>query len=153
MSNNLVVCHGSGDTPPKPSSVLVYLAGPLETGGDITGNIAAAVEAADELREVGREHGIRVVVLVPHLSTFEHMLIPRPREEWLADDLVLVERSDALYRIAGRSHGADDEASYARTLGRPVFRDLHAFGEWLASLRVLRGGVAAAEEVPSPRPG
>lgn len=107
------------------ASVICYLAGPLETGVfPPEANVRAACHVAEDLRRVGASVGLRVVVIVPHLSLHADLVTPRPREEWLADCLLTVEACDVLYRFGGRSEGADAEVAHARTCGVPVVAGL-----------------------------
>jgi hypothetical protein len=80
-------------------------------------NTHAAVVMANRLLDLG------YIPVVPHLTHFWHTMTPRPYEDWLRIALAMVERCDALYRLAGHSPGADREVARARECGLPVYLD------------------------------
>ena len=100
----------------------VYVSGPLTTGGPsaLAGNVRRAVEAGCELIRRG------YVVVVPHEKALLcEKLLDMPYESWLAYDLKVIDRCDALLRLPGKSGGAAREVDYcARVLGRPVYYSL-----------------------------
>lgn len=93
--------------------ILVYVAGPYSS--DPVANTRRACVAGNVLRD----HGLAVIV--PHLSLLADLLHPRPYEDYLAEDLELVRRCDAVYRLTGDSAGADREVEHADVNGIPVF--------------------------------
>lgn len=104
----------------------VYLAGPITRpppGGTVEDNIHAALEAAAKLMDAG------VDVFVPHLSHYWDARHPRDYDAWLAYDLRMIARCDALVRLPGLSRGADREVTQAQTLGLPVFFSVEALVE------------------------
>lgn len=116
-------------------SLAVYSAGPLETGpASPARNFRIACLIAEDLRRVGREHGVHVAVVLPHAMLAVDVVTPRPREEWLADCLAWVERADALFRFGGASEGADRETARAVEKGVPVLRGIGAFSDWLTTV-------------------
>ena len=94
---------------------LVYVAGPFERC-DIAENIGIAARAGLEIMRGGH------APFVPHTHTHMMSLFEyRDYEEWMAIDFVMVERSDALFRLPGKSDGADREVDLATANGIPVF--------------------------------
>lgn len=102
---------------------LVFIAGPY-TNGDVAVNVARAIHWADWIMNIG------CAVFVPHLSHFQHMMCPREYEDWTENDLVVLRRCDALYRLDGESMCADNEAFVAHSNGIPVFTSPAAIREW-----------------------
>lgn len=103
----------------------VFIAGPYD-GGDTTLNVRNAIVAANALMDVGFE------VFIPHLSHFQHLVCPRPREDWLKHDLAWLKSCDIVLRLPGESPGADGEVQRARELGKTVWFEL---GELLETAR------------------
>ena len=101
------------------SKVRVYIAAPY-TKGDVAKNVRLAMRYWHELAVDGR-----FAPFCPHLSHFLHLHRPQPWEFWIEQDLAWLEVCDAVLRLAGESAGADKEAEHARSLGIPVFEDLH----------------------------
>lgn len=101
----------------------IYVAGPI-TIGDQFLNVVRAIKAAEELRAVG------LFPFVPHLSALWHMIAPVPYEEWLVYDFAWIDACDALLRIPGESGGADREATYAASTGKPVFLSVSDVLRW-----------------------
>ena len=95
----------------------VFVSGPY-TFPDPAVNVRNAILAADHLMTLG------FAPYVPHLTHFQHMLAPRPYEDWIALDLEWVSRSDCLLRLPGESPGADREVAYAKERGIPVFESI-----------------------------
>ncbi len=105
-----------------PDKPLVYIAGPY-TNPDPVENIHRAVVVADSILDV-------CWPVVPHLTGTWHMISPKPYDFWLAIDLELMKRCDAVYRYPGASSGADAEVIAAVNAGLPVVyteKDLRAF--------------------------
>lgn len=93
---------------------LIFISGPY-TNGDQAANVRAAMCAGDMVIERGD------VPFVPHLFHFWELVSPRPYEAWMALDLFMLARCDALLRLPGESPGADREVAHAFKLGIPVF--------------------------------
>lgn len=102
----------------------VYIAGPY-THGDVAVNVRTAMEAGNAVIEAGHSP------FVPHLSHFMHMHQPQGYRVWTELDLAWVEVCHAIFRIEGRSPGADAEVAYAEKLGIPVFTDINSLLGWL----------------------
>jgi len=86
--------------------MLIYIAGPY-TKGDVAANVKAAIDAADQIIELGH------TPYIPHLTHFWHLVSPHPYEFWLAYDMVWLDKCDALLRLPGESSGADKEMEHA----------------------------------------
>ena len=95
----------------------VFIAGPY-TKHDVAVNVAAAMRAWHELRD----HGFSP--FCPHLSHYLHLPQPREYGDWLSHDRQWLEVCDALFRLPGKSYGADGEVTMAVRLGIPVFDDI-----------------------------
>lgn len=96
---------------------LVYIAGPY--GSSPLENTKRAIEIGDELF-----NKYRVIPLVPHMNYWwEEGGTLYEEKHWLAYDLVLLGRCDALYRFSGFSNGADGEVVFANENEIPVFYD------------------------------
>ena len=104
----------------------VYVAGPY-TGKDeaeVEENVARAIDVGNRLLDAG------LWPYVPHLSHYQHLRQPRHYEAWMALDLAILRRMDALLRMPNASSGADREVEFMRELGRPVFWDESQVIEW-----------------------
>lgn len=110
------------------SKLLVYVAGPY-TNPDPVINVQRACEYGTLVQNAGH------VPLVPHLTMLWHLVSPRPYEHWLAYDVELMLRCDAVLRFPGASSGADAEVKEARAVGIPVVYSV----EDLAPIAAKRG--------------
>jgi hypothetical protein len=99
---------------------MVYIAGPY-TGGDTEENVKKAVEAGNYIR---RESWWNIVPVIPHLLHLAHSIEPKAYGYWMAWDLDLLARCDALLRLPGDSPGADIEVKTAMDWGMPVVYDI-----------------------------
>ena len=104
---------------------LIYLAGPFSQPDPLV-NIRAACLLAGGLRDSGL-----VTPLVPHLGGLWHLVAPRPYADWLAYDLELLARCDALLRFGGASPGAEAEVDVAIRAGIPAFRTRSYLMQWV----------------------
>jgi hypothetical protein len=100
----------------------IYVAGPISS--DPMGGARRAMEAGAELMAGG------LVPFVPHLSILWEISHPRSYEEWMSWDFAWLSRCDALYRVPGKSSGADREVEFARELGIPVFFEVVEAVAW-----------------------
>lgn len=117
------------------SKPIVYIASPY-TAGDPALNVRFQCEVFDHLLTHGR-----CVPIAPLWCHFQHVLFPRPYEDWIAHDLELVRVCDACVRLEavcervgyreGRSPGADGEVDRFRAMGKPVFYSLAELRCWL----------------------
>lgn len=114
--------------PIKPNRLLyVYIAGPYSLP-DPSANVGKAIDVADTLLSLG------FAPYVPHLSHHWNERRPRRYEDWIALDLLWLDRCDAVYRLPGNSPGADKEVEYALANGIPVYHDLRTLLRALADI-------------------
>ena len=114
---------------------VVYIASPY-TKGDVAINAHFQCKVFDQLLTEGR-----VLPVAPLWSHFQHILFPRPYEDWIAYDQAMLPlydcclRLDAeLNRLAYRqseSSGADAEVASFRRLNKPVFESIEALYRWI----------------------
>ena len=81
-----------------------------------------------------------VLPVAPLWSHFQHMVLPRPYEDWIEYDQAMLSRYDACLRLdavieqlgyrESRSKGADNEAETFLRLGKPVFFDIETLYDW-----------------------
>lgn len=102
---------------------LVYLAGPISVDP-----LFHARNAITFCREVERKSG--VVFIVPQESVLSQMICPRTHAEWLARDKEVIRRCDALFRLPGKSPGADEEVEFAKQIGIPVIRNIDSLNNF-----------------------
>ncbi len=121
---------------------VVYVAGPI-TLGPLDRNVFAACMAGVRLIRAG------LAPIVPQLTCYLGQtptgdgegVVPEvaaagiDHATWLAVDLPLVRRCDALLRLPGASKGADLEVAEAGRAGIPVFTDETALVAWAATRR------------------
>lgn len=105
------------------STLMVYIAGPY-TKPDPCENTHKAIALGNEVWAAG------YVPVVPHLTMFWHTITPKPYGAWLAYDLEIMRRCDAVLRMPGESSGADAEVDEAQRLGIPVRFSVGAL-QWL----------------------
>ena len=118
----------------------VYIASPY-TKGDPAINVHFQMRMFDSLLSDGL-----VIPYAPLVSHFQHAVFPRSYSDWVQYDLELLERFDAVLRLAAshdlngkvyRQHdsaGADGEEAKARELGMPVFYNACDLYKWVRSL-------------------
>ena len=92
----------------------VYIASPY-TKGDVALNVRKQIDTVDYLISLG------FLPFAPLYYHFQHMVHPRPYEDWLSIDLEWVEVCDCVLRLTGESEGANKEVELAEKLGIPVF--------------------------------
>lgn len=92
----------------------IYIASPY-TKGDIAVNVKTQIDCANELMNLGFSP------FIPLMSHFQHMMHPRPYQDWINNDLEWIGVCDALLRLPGESIGADMEVIFSQTKGIPVF--------------------------------
>ena len=95
---------------------VVYIASPY-TLGDVAANVAEQMRVAHLLLDLG------FCPISPLLTHFLHIYRQRPYEEWMAMDMTLLRRADAVLRLPGESPGADREVEEAKREGIPTFFD------------------------------
>lgn len=94
--------------------IKVYIASPY-TKGDVALNVRTQIDCVDKLM------GLGFAPFAPLYSHFQHMIHPRPYEDWIAIDLEWVTVCDCLLRLDGESEGADGEVEHAIANDKPVF--------------------------------
>lgn len=104
----------------------IYVAGPMESVGDLVENVRRAAVAASDLLEAGLDP------FVPHLSAALVSVARRgpSRGRWIEWGLSWLAVSDAVLRLPGESPGSDAEVAEARRLGIPVFHSIAACRAW-----------------------
>ncbi len=109
-----------------PERPLLYVAGPINTSGNVAVNVRNGLFAAEEFWDLGW------LPFVPHLSVFWNLVHPKDPGEhytlpdgmpafWIHYDLTMILHCAALYRLPGESVGADIEVAFAREHGIPVY--------------------------------
>jgi hypothetical protein len=102
-----------------PAKIKIYIAGPY-TKGDVALNVRKAIFAADYVTAT-----LGHVAYCPHLTHFWHMLIPHENIQfWYDYDIEWLKVCDAILRLEGESHGADEEVRIAESLGMRVYRSV-----------------------------
>lgn len=96
----------------------IYIASPY-TLGDVAVNVRKAIEVADQIIELGH------TPFIPHLSHFQHLLFPRPYEDWIRLDNEWIKCCDVLLRLEGESKGADQEVELAKSLGLKIIYNIN----------------------------
>ena len=94
--------------------IRVYIESPY-TIGDTAINVKFQMDVADKLMNEG------YAPFVPLYSHFQHLVHPRPENEWITIDFEWVTACNCLLRLGGESKGADGEVVYAEDRGIPVF--------------------------------
>lgn len=102
----------------------IYIAGPY-TKGDAAENVRNAVNAADVIADIGG------IPFCPHLNHFWHYLHPRDIDYWYQYDMEWLKLCHALYRLPGKSKGADAEVKEAKKRGFPVFEEFQDLVDWI----------------------
>ena len=103
-------------------AVKVYIAGPY-TNGDVAVNVRGAITAGQRALEAGH------TPFVPHLTHFWHLLFPQGWDLWMAMDKEWLALCDVVWRLPGRSDGADEEVKLAESLGIPVVHTISELTE------------------------
>ena len=108
----------------------IYVAGPLMNGHTAGPREAFAnVKKAEEIyiALVAKGHS----VYLPHFSYYAWIAANTdiPWERWMQNDYDWVEASDALFRIPGKSKGAEVEEAHALASDKKVFYNLNEVPE------------------------
>lgn len=122
------------------SRPIVYISGPI-TLGDREHNLRQAQKAHLRLMAAG------FAVINPILT----MTIPGcwdvPHDDWIAADLPLIEKADALLRLSGESKGADEEVDHAYKCEIPVFENIdHLIGFFFPLSPLLHENAALRDQ-------
>lgn len=102
--------------------ICVYLASAY-TVGDVAVNVKVQIDMADKLI------GLGYCPITPLLTHFQHLVHPRPYQDWVEIDNELVLRSDVVLRIPSESKGADAEVALAEKHGIPVVYSIEELEE------------------------
>jgi len=94
--------------------IKVYIASPY-TVGDTAQNVKLQIDTVDTLMDVG------FAPYAPLYSHFQHMVHPRPYQDWVNIDFEWVKTCDCLLRLGGESPGAEKEIEVAIENDKPVF--------------------------------
>jgi hypothetical protein len=100
----------------------VFISGPYTSDPEI--NTELAIDAGTEIIKLGH------CPFIPHLSHFVELRNHIPYETWLKIDLVWMKLCDCVYRLPGRSKGADLECREASGI-MPIFFDFNKLKLWL----------------------
>lgn len=103
----------AADAPQRDVLPLVYVSGPVTA--DPLGCVRQALPPFRALRSIG------CVPFLPQLSILAAIVEHADYESWLAYDLDVLARCDALVRLDGHSPGADREQAAAEAWGIPTF--------------------------------
>lgn len=117
----------------------VYIASPY-TRGDVAANTHFQCKTFDQLLSDGR-----VLPVAPLWSHFQHLLYPRPYEDWIRYDQEMLPLYDSCLRLAAEipdmnysqleSTGADAEVKTFLQLGKPVFYSIADLYQWVDSIK------------------
>lgn len=104
----------------------IYVAGPISTG--------ANGSRRKMKKRVDKAIGIGITLLqrgfVPYIPHLDHSMGAHPRgklltwDDFLNWDLSWIRKCDAIYRIKGKSTGADIECRFMKRLGKPIFTSM-----------------------------
>lgn len=95
----------------------VFISSPY-TKGDVAVNVRNSLEMADLLMDKG------FAVFAPLLAHFQHMMFPRPYDEWLRHDLAWLKECDCVIKLPGESKGSDIECAFSDQSGIPVYHSI-----------------------------
>ena len=100
--------------------LMVYIASPY-SNGDAAKCVRAQMDAAHALIAFG------CCPVAPLMSHFQHLVHPRPYEDWMRIDFELLRRCDVVLRLKSDtpSSGADREVEYAMSLNIPIVTELY----------------------------
>jgi len=96
---------------------LIYIAGPYTS--DPVQNTHRAITVADELIFDG------LIPYIPHLTLLWHLVTPRNVQFWYDYGYHILKRCDAVFRMEGKSVGADKEVELAKQYNIPVFYSMY----------------------------
>jgi len=131
--------HGTrlADMVTKP---IIYIASPYSKG-DLAVNVHFQCKIFHRLMDDGK-----VWPVAPLWTHFQHTAFPRPYRDWIEYDRALLHLYDACLRLNAEmpelgysessSSGADGEADYFRSMGKPVFMSIVSLYEWVHTLEV-----------------
>lgn len=114
IKTNCITCSDLINYTMKRARIKVYIASPY-TIGDVAVNVRRQMDAVDELIEYG------LLPFCPLYYHFQHLVHPRPYDDWLLLDIGWMLQCDAVLRLGGDSVGADKEVETAKENGIPVY--------------------------------
>lgn len=123
IENNCITFNDLVNFTLMRSSVKVYIASPY-TKGDVAVNVRRQIDAVDALINMG------FLPFAPLYYHFQHLVHPRPYDDWLHLDISWMLQCDCILRLEGESSGADEEVKVATENNIPVFysyTDIHNF--------------------------
>lgn len=116
---------------------IAYIASPYSKG-DVAVNTRFQCQVFDRLLTDGK-----VLPVAPLWSHFQHLLFPRPYEDWIRYDQEMLHLYDCCLRLSatnaalnyeeGRSTGADAEVDTFQRMGKPVFHSVEELYAWVDS--------------------
>lgn len=108
----------------------VFISGPYTSNPEE--NVQIALGVAEQVA------GLKLVPFVPHLYHFWDAVYPHHYVFWTEQDVEWLKVCDALYRIPGRSSGADEEVQIALNMGLPVFRSMEELRRFVSQQMTMR---------------
>ncbi|MCP4545440.1 MAG: hypothetical protein GY835_03100 [bacterium] len=122
---------------------VIYIASPY-TKGDAAINTHFQCKTFNQLLDDGK-----VWPVVPLWTHFQHTVFPRPYQDWIEYDKALLPLYDACLRLnaevpelhyfESESSGADGEANYYKSVGKPLFYSIVDMYAWVDSLGADHG--------------
>lgn len=116
----------------------VYIASPY-TKGDVAMNTHFQCKIFDQLLTEGK-----VLPVAPLWSHFQHILFPRPYDDWIRYDQEMLSLYDCCLRLTVsipllgyrqcESSGADEEVASFGRMGKPVFYAIEDLYTWVDNL-------------------
>ncbi len=103
---------------------MAYIASPYSLPDPVE-NTHLAIAAGERLDASGL-----LTAYIPHMNLLWHIVYPHDVDFWYGYDIAFLSRCDALYRLPGKSQGADDEIAFANEVGMPVFYDEDKIVAW-----------------------
>lgn len=123
----------------RPSKPTVFIASPYSKG-DPAMNANFQCRIFDKLLQEGR-----VLPVAPLWSHFQHLLFPRPYQDWITYDQDMLKLYDCCLRldahipelgyIQRESSGADAEVEAFKKLGKPIFFSTEELYKWVEALK------------------
>jgi len=105
----------------------VYIAGPLRGDQFSDSRTQAAHEDAninDVMKVAQLLLDVHLRPHIPHFNSFLNKLRPRTLETWLEIDFYWLGRCDCMYRMPGKSQGADAEEKMAVDWGLMIYNNI-----------------------------
>jgi len=125
------------------AKAVVYIASPYSKG-DPAINTHFQCMIFHQLMNDGR-----VWPVAPLWAHFQHIVFPRPYQDWIDYDKALLRLYDACLRVnpsfpelnysETQSSGADGEVEYFKSTGKPVFCSIDDLYAWVDSTQNIQG--------------